>query len=404
MALLAASLSGCAESAEMRAGAAEVRDSAGVRIVENTGGAWQTPWHIAAQPTVTIGSAEGDTTQLLFRVTGALRLRDGSIVIANAGTNELLFFDAAGTYTHRAGGEGEGPGEFRGLSWLSRFGEDSLVAMDIRARRLSYFDSEGRFGRSVRLEPNPDLPFPGPVGMFDDGTLLVTQGAFMLGAEGPTRVERSAEELYRYSADGQTATVLGTFPGVEFSISPTGTTLPGGGDRYGQGAREFGRRTGFAARGQRYCVADNATYEINVYDLDAGLTLVIRKQHTPVPVTDDDVRGLREARLARVTDPNRRRAIQRAQSMKPEPPATMPAYAASIRLDAAGNLWVPEYAQPGAYSLAWSVFSESGQLLGVVDLPEAISVLDIGLDYVLGLRTDELGVQYIQVYQLAKEG
>ncbi len=290
------------------------------------------------------------------------------------------------------------------LSWVSHFGPDSLVAMDLRARRLSWFDGAGQFGRSIRLEPSPELTVPSPVGIFYDGSLLVRQGAFVLGAEGPTRVERHDEVLYRYSPDGQTAAALGSFPGLELSISPVGTTLPDGGDRYGQSPKEFGRGTAFAGGSQRYYVADNATYEIKAYDLDGGLSLLIRKRHTPVPVADEDVQAVRDARLARVSNPERRRTIRRAQSMRPPPPATMPAYAPEIRLDAAGNLWVREYERPGDESHTWSVFRDSGELLGAVVLPVGVAVKDIVLDYVLGIRTDEDGVQYVQLHQLTKGG
>ena len=379
-----------------------VSDSAGIRIVENVDPTWEAPWRVADEPAVTIGSAEGDPTQLLFRVTDMLRLDDGSIVIANAGTNELLFFDSTGAFRLKAGGQGEGPGEFSMLVWISRFEPDSLVAMDLRARRLSWFDSAGQFGRSVRLEPSAELSVPLPVGIFHDGSMLVRQGAMALGAEGPTRVERPDETLYRYEPNGQSATALGLFPGTELSISPTGMTLPDGGDRYGRSPREFGRTTAIAGSSQRYYVADNATYEMRAYDMDGRLSLLIRKQHTPVPVTDEDVQRLRDARLERVSDPERQRVIRRAQDRKPPAPATMPALGDVIRLDTEGNLWVPEYSRPGEYPLAWSVFAESGRFLGVVDVPDGLALHDIGSDYVLGLRTDQDGVQYVQLHELIK--
>ena len=41
------------------------------------------------------------------------------------------------------------------------------------------------------------------------------------------------------------------------------------------------------------------------------------------------------------------------------------------------------------------------ELLGDVELPP-VEVLEIGEDYVIGLYRDELEVEYVQVYELAK--
>jgi hypothetical protein len=392
----------CRAPPSARAAAPLIRDSAGIRIVENVGPTWAHPWEVAPQPTLTIGSAGTDSSQLLFGVVGALRLPDGSIVIANSGTQELLFFDRLGHAVRRVGGPGNGPGEFSTLAWLSRFGADSLVAMDVRLGRLSYFDRAGRFARSIRLEPSPDLPYPGPVALFGDGSLLVKQGAFMLGAAGPTRTERPEERVYRYSRDGRTAQVLGVFPGLELSIAPTGAKFPDGSPVIGQSAREFGRGTTYGARGTRYYVADNASYEVRVYDLTGGLMLLIRRSHVPQPVTAADVRALREARLARARDAAARQRLQRALERNPAPPETMPAYATDLRLDVAGNLWLREYAAPGHEPALWDVFDEAGILLGTVAMPPGLTLMDVGADYVLGLTTDENGVQYVQLHALQK--
>ena len=80
----------------------------------------------------------------------------------------------------------------------------------------------------------------------------------------------------------------------------------------------------------------------------------------------------------------------------------MPAYGDVIRLDTEGNLWVPEYSRPGEYPRVWSVFAESGRFLGVVDVPDGLALHDIGSHYVLGLRTDQDGVQYVQPHELIK--
>lgn len=288
------------------------------------------------------------------------------------------------------------------MNWLSAFGPDSIGALDIRARRLSFFDSRGRFLGSVALEPRADLPYPGPVGFFEDGSLLVKQGALGLGAEGPTRVERPDEHLYRYALDGSMLSDLGAFPGTELDIAPTGRSGPDGAPMFAQTPREFGRGTAFAAHGRRFYVADNRSYEIQVHDLQAGLVLLIRKEHVSRPVTEEDIRRPREARLAKEDDPDRRRWIARAYELLPDPPETMPAFATDIRIDPVGNLWVREYTAMEGLGAEWDVFTPDGLWLGSVSIPSALALLSIGLDHVLMLRTDDHGVQYVQIHRLLK--
>ncbi len=188
---------GCGEpSLPKEANAA--RDSAGVRIVENLRGTWTIPWRVGAQPLLTIGSIGGDPDQELDQVTGAVRIMGDRIVVANGGRLELLFYDGDGNLLRRAGGRGGGPGEFQSLEWLSRYGSDSILALDAWGHRVSYFDSEGNFGRSVRLDPNAQIPFPRPVGFFGNGSFLSTQGTYSLGGDLPVRAERTPQPLFRY--------------------------------------------------------------------------------------------------------------------------------------------------------------------------------------------------------------
>src|SRR5690606_37218699 len=98
--------------------ATTVRDSAGIVIVENAAipGPDELDWRIADSPSVVIGRAEGEADDVLHSVSGAVRLRDGRIVIADGGSSELRFYDPQGRYRSTAGRRGGGPGEFRSLS------------------------------------------------------------------------------------------------------------------------------------------------------------------------------------------------------------------------------------------------------------------------------------------------
>ena len=130
------------------------RDSAGIHIVESVSPAWGDgdAWQLSEQPLVDIGGLEGDPDYELFRVSNSVRLPDGRIVIGNNGTNEIRFYDESGVYLLDAGGEGEGPGEFCFVSWVSRYRGDSIAAYDMRQMRISVFDSAGFFVRSFPIQ------------------------------------------------------------------------------------------------------------------------------------------------------------------------------------------------------------------------------------------------------------
>jgi hypothetical protein len=105
-------------------------------------------WTLNPEPDVSIGVLEGESQYQLFRVTGAVRLRDGIIALANAGTQELRYFDSTGTFLRSAGGRGKGPGEFSALRQIYRRG-DTVRAVEVD--RFSDFDAAGRFLGSTNM-------------------------------------------------------------------------------------------------------------------------------------------------------------------------------------------------------------------------------------------------------------
>lgn len=82
---------------------------------------------------------------------------------------------------------------------------------------------------------------------------------------------------------------------------------------------------------------------------------------------------------------------------------TFPAYG-PIHVDPLGYLWVAEYPLPGDASKRWTVFDPDGTVQGMVETPPDLTVFEIGEDYVLGLETDELDVEYVRLYGLDRSG
>jgi len=74
--------------------------------------------------------------------------------------------------------------------------------------------------------------------------------------------------------------------------------------------------------------------------------------------------------------------------------------------DALDHLWVEEYEIPGEErpGVLWTVFDPEGRVLGFVETPEGLEVFEIGEGYMLGRITDELGVEFVQVWPLDRSG
>lgn len=154
-----------------------VRDSAGIRIVENARPpeGSRLPWRIGPEPTVSIGVLEGEEPYMLLYVTHSARLSDGRIVLANSGTSEVRMFDASGTHLLSWGRSGEGPGEFMVLDHAGPWPGDSIVTWFTSwGGRISIFDSDGSYGRSFGLRRGRHAMWmpPSPVAVRADGTIL----------------------------------------------------------------------------------------------------------------------------------------------------------------------------------------------------------------------------------------
>jgi hypothetical protein len=105
------------------------------------------PFLVDSVPAVDIGD-EADGPHALFSgpVLPAL-LSDGSIVVANGGSQELRFFDGTGEWIRSAGRAGSGPGEFNSLGWLDVRAGDTLRTYDWGQLRVQVFSADGKYQR-----------------------------------------------------------------------------------------------------------------------------------------------------------------------------------------------------------------------------------------------------------------
>ncbi len=387
---------GAAADAESLARQAVIQDSAGVRIVWNSRPPADTRlgWQVGPEPSVSIGALDGEEAQLLDRVRGALTLADGRIVVENIGSDELRVFDASGRYLSTWGGSGDGPGEFQNLMGLDRWPGDSLIAWFAQGRRLSVFDNHGNVGRAFALEGairrSPAVALP-------TGRILASET--ILPDAQQDGLQRY-EDLYQlHGAEGGQQSRLGAFPGTETYREYSGSRIRVMSIIFDHDIANF-------IWGDLVVVAPNYSYEIRAFGADGTLKRIVQRDHELIARTDAHLDAYIEDRVMREPErlrAERRRALRERYEGVPLP-ETHPAFVTAIA-DVLDHLWVQEYTLPGEGDAnpLWTIFDPEGRVLGLVETPPGVTnIYEIGEDYILGRATDDLGVEYVQVWPLSR--
>jgi hypothetical protein len=401
MAVAAVALAAACGRGHDGAANAIVRDSAGVRIVESRGPAWDEGqgWHLSPEPVVSIGAVDAEPEYQLFGVRTVTRLSDGTIVIANSGSQEIRWYDPSGRFLRSAGGKGAGPGEFTGLGWLAVLPGDSVVAFDGQLLRLSLFTPDGRFTRSAppQAEGKPGMDHPVFMASMGDGSLLAFGRVLELEgmSEGPLRVPMV---LYRFSVDGELLDSLGAYYGWQ-----TRVVIRRSGQSVAMtiGNRPFGFNTTVTAWGDRYVVGTPTSYELTVHRLDGSLLAIVRLLRDNAAVTAADIEAYKTLVLENIEDENERRA-RRKELDDYDYPAQAPAFGSGILADTQGDLWIPEFSVRIDEGRAWQVFGPDYRLLGTVRTPARFTPRYVDDDMVLGVWRDEVDVEYVRGYELIK--
>jgi hypothetical protein len=392
-AALLVALAGCGGESADSSGAV-IRDSAGIQIVENTTPSWAEGggWQLSDAPVLSIGELEGDPNYQLYQVYDARRLSDGRIVVANAGSSELRFYDSKGRFKKAVGGKGGGPGEFQGLAGVWALADDSLLTYDSRNYRVSFFDPSGEFVRSFQLlSLTGGKSSPNPVGPFADGSLLISARTMAFSPQTEGGLRRDSVLYLRCDPSAELLDTVGWFPGPEWYVKSAEGIMAAS-------SLAFGRSPVAAAFADAFYFGGSDSYEIARYDGSGELQRVIRRTHQRLDVTPEDIEHWIDERLADVDDENERILWERLYADMPFP-ETMPAYQRLV-IDDDGDLWVEEYQRPGDQRQHWTVFDPQGVMLGEVETPARFQVYQIGSDFVLGRSTDELDVERVQLYRL----
>ena len=102
----------------------------------------------------------GQVSHVAFDSDGNLYVFDGNIGPTSSGDVRILVFDVAGAIQHEFGSPGEGPGEFNQPTGVAVLRDGTIVVSDAGHRGYQLFGPSGVFLRSVRLQ---GVPVPGSI-------------------------------------------------------------------------------------------------------------------------------------------------------------------------------------------------------------------------------------------------
>lgn len=376
-----------------------VLDSMGILLVESVQPAWTevtAAWSVEAVPRLRIGVLEGSEDYQFFGLRDAVVVDDGTIIATNDGSSELRFFDRSGVFLGSAGRRGEGPGEFGEFSRLRLCmdGERILVP-DGAHNRVNVFARSGQYISTFRLQPVGSGNSIGIFGCAGAGALL---GVFQPGGG------------LLDGAPGDVLELANHYVLVDYDGSPTSTvaqlrTRP----RFVNEVEGVIHYPYIPLTPQHLIVASPDA----VYISASGAAAVEKRTHAGEVVAIFRWRApsrqsvtrvwadyVRESLDAISNEVQRKRYARLYAKDLPLPDST-PALQA-LHLDPEGNLWAQRYRLPGGADRLWDVITAEGTWLGAVTMPDALEVLRIGANVVVGRERDELGVERLVVYELVK--
>jgi hypothetical protein len=375
------------------------RDSAGVRIVEHaTLEGLPVRTFAADTPDVRLGSAMGDPSEVLDRVSAGVVQPDGRIIVLNSGMGQIRVYDRSGGLAATEGGQGEGPGEYVFPSGLFVTRADTLVVWDAALGRASVLTPDAQYVRD--LVPGGNLASPRLAGAFGNGELLFVDPSLEL-KPGSSIQTQSGRDL-RASPDGEIQDTLGAYPGRTAQLIKDGqpATNIGPRDMVTIRAVPFAAETQRAVAANGYWVATTKERAIEFHDTTGALVTIARWPGAPLEVTDPDKEAYVNERIAQASTDEERTALRGAGVGGFEFAPTLPAHG-PLLVDALGDVWVSDFVKPETFDpVRWTVFGPDGVAKAQVELPSYATLLWADKDRVLLKIADELGIEYVELWRL----
>ena len=351
-------------------------------------------WRLA-QPHLTIGQ---DSVEFFEDIADIL-VRDDRVYVADGGLRRIAAFDrATGQLTATAGRRGEGPGDFRFLSWIDDCGGDTIFASDRGLDRVSVFSQELDHIRTFRVayQRLTAIQCAGTGGFV--GITRNQDPQLSLNRAIPMEPWRATHDIVLLEPNGTFRRVLGTFLGQERHREANAS-----GTGYTDYPLHWGLTTVFDSSPRGFVVGTGDTSSLVRYDASGNVldTLTLEEDRVAVSSAHIDAHVREQVQRAGLSG----RDVVRTRSYWEEYPYTsrFPAYSKAV-LAADGVVWVERFPEPFTEQPShWKVFAPDGTLVATVEVPRHFELMWVGETHAAGVVTDELDVQTVEVRLIERD-
>lgn len=342
---------------------------------------------LAAELLWEVGAVDGPPETVWAEVSDAV-IHEGWIYIADVGSVSVRRYSIDGTFDREIAGRGQGPGEVLYPVTLTSAGSSVLV-YDPRQGRVAYFDAKGRHVRTVRPEELPRFL----------RRLWVLRGGWYAGTTSLVGTLDPSESLddhyFIWWRSGETPDTLAVIPGAPLWMRVRGSDTTAMVTKHALGP------DGDAwVLGDSMMVAvEGSTSEATVWRIDGTMRLEGRRRTLPASprrrIEDGERDGIISWHVGRfgLDQPDPRIAYYVL-------PEYWPRWT-RVRSDGRGNIWLRSGASArpelGETWLRWSI--ETDTLLEV-RFPPRTEILQFGGRHAVGVRRDDLGIEYVQLYEI----
>lgn len=353
-------------------------------------------------------------------------LRDGSLLVADRTSGELVLLDLDREMRTVVGGRGEGPGEYQSPSGIWPLAGDSTLLLDVANNRLTVLTPDLSFGATrpmLEIDPAGGVLVLNPQATDDSGRMYTTNG-FSMNLPGTGAGGGSGSD----SIPVVRATLDDLSPDTVATLAPRSTSRIE--TRSNQGNRMVTmQQTPYSASDSwgvapdgSVVVARAADYRLEWISSDGSVRSGAPVAWEAVPVGQAEKEAWVRRQSSRTVQtatfvtgggggasPGAEMAGAAARTMTLggasedvddyEWPETLPPFTGSILIDPEGRAWLRRH-QPVGAPFLYDVFTPDAEHSGTVEIAEGHTVMGFDDGVVYATFRDEVDLVYIARYRL----
>ncbi|MCC6928709.1 MAG: hypothetical protein IT359_06940 [Gemmatimonadaceae bacterium] len=351
---------------------------------------------IDTEPFLVIGD-ESSEEKRFERIAGVTRLASGEIVVLDGASQDLRVFSPKGDFLRRIGRRGAGPGELENATSLFRVLDSLFVVEQPPAQsRLNLFHAREGFRRRWPLRASNAFDGSGAVARLSSGDLLVVPAGFRPFVPPPfgTVVRDSTRIGILHQGNPGEVKWIGVWP----SASWLSYALSSGPVRVAAARYSLGPALVVGSSADGIWIGDSGDGIIHRYDgagmhLGASTLPIGRRRFTKSALSRRRVEALA---AASGSDEKARIEADHAIETKSR---LAPAFSRFVP-GPDREMWVVLFNEDTKSTTTAFVLDARGVAVATAVVPARVRVYEVGRDYLVGVHTDDDGIESVVVYAL----